>query len=133
MAEPLPRDGATWRHLTVMAVLNNVVPFTLISGAKSTSPIGLASILNATSPLFGVLVAHLMTARRQAIAGRVIGLIAGFIGVVVLIGPDMLTELGAHVLAELACLAAAVLLRLRRGLFAARARRAAGHGGEPGN
>ena len=39
--------------------------------------------------------------------GRLVGLIAGFVGVVVLIGPDMLTELGTHVLAELACLAAA--------------------------
>jgi drug/metabolite transporter (DMT)-like permease len=107
MAEPFPRDAATWRHLTVMAALNNVVPFTLIFWGQIHISIGLASILNATSPLFGVLFAHLMTHDDRLSAGRMIGLIAGFIGVVVLIGPDMLTELGTHVLAELACLAAA--------------------------
>jgi drug/metabolite transporter (DMT)-like permease len=107
MAEPFPRDAATWRHLTVMAVLNNVVPFTLIFWGQIHISIGLASILNATSPLFGVLFAHLMTHDDRLSGGRLIGLIAGFIGVVVLIGPDMLTELGTHVLAELACLAGA--------------------------
>jgi drug/metabolite transporter (DMT)-like permease len=107
IAEPFPRDAATWRHLTVMAALNNVVPFTLIFWGQIHISIGLASILNATSPLFGVLFAHLMTQDDRLSAGRMIGLLAGFIGVVVLIGPDMLTELGSHVLAELACLAAA--------------------------
>jgi drug/metabolite transporter (DMT)-like permease len=107
MAEPFPRDAATWWQLTVMAALNNALPFTLIFWGQMHISIGLASILNATSPLFGVLVAHLMTHDDRLSAGRMVGLIAGFIGVVVLIGPDMLTELGTNVLAELACLAAA--------------------------
>jgi drug/metabolite transporter (DMT)-like permease len=107
MAEPFPRDRATWRHLTVMAALNNVAPFTLLFWGQIHISIGLASVLNATSPLFGVLAAHLMTHDDRFSVGRAVGLLAGFIGVVVLIGPDMLTELGAHVLAELACLTAA--------------------------
>ena len=64
-----------------------------------------------------------MTHDDKLSAGRAVGLIAGFIGVVVLIGPDMLNELGTNVLAELACLAAAafyafgaVLARRLRGL-----------------
>lgn len=108
MATPFPRDRGTWRDFTVMAVLNNVVPFTLIFWGQMYISIGLASILNATSPLFGVLVAHFLTQDDRLNAGRMVGLIAGFVGVVVLIGPDLLTELGANVLAELAVLTSSV-------------------------
>ena len=123
IGEPFPRDGATWRRLAVMAAFNNAVPFTLLFWGQIHISIGLASILNATSPLFGVLVAHVLTHDDKLSAGRAVGLVAGFIGVVVLIGPDMLNELGTNVLAELACLAAAgfyafgaVLARRLRGL-----------------
>ncbi len=108
LATPFPHDSRTWWDFTVMAALNNVVPFTLIFWGQIYISIGLASILNATSPLFGVLVAHFLTADDRLNAGRVIGLIAGFTGVVVLIGPDLLSELGKNVLAELALLASSV-------------------------
>lgn len=104
---PFPRDAATWGHLAVMAFFNNAVPFVLIFWGQLHISVGLASILNATSPLFGVLVAHLITHDDRLSVGRVIGLIAGFIGVVVLIGPDLVRELGSHTMAELACLVAA--------------------------
>jgi drug/metabolite transporter (DMT)-like permease len=90
-----------------MAVFNNVLPFTLLFWGQIHISIGLASILNATSPLFGVLVAHATTHDDRLSVGRIVGLLAGFTGVVVLIGPDMLINLGANVWAELACLAAA--------------------------
>ena len=106
-ATPWPRDARTWWTFTVMATLNNVVPFTLIFWGQLYISIGLASILNATSPLFGVLVAHLLTHDDRLSVGRVVGLVAGFVGVVVLIGADLLGEFGTDVLAELACLAAA--------------------------
>ncbi len=101
-----PRDRRTWWDFTVMAALNNAVPFTLIFWGQIHISIGLASILNATSPLFGVLVAHFHTRDDRLNAGRAAGLVAGFAGVVLLIGPDLLAEFGSHVLAELACLAA---------------------------
>ena len=123
MAGPMPRDAATWWNFTVMATLNNAVPFTLLFWGQIHISIGLASILNATSPLFGVVVAHVLTHDERMSAGRIIGLIAGFAGVVMLIGPDMLTDIGTNVLAEFACLAAAcsyafgaVLSRRVRGL-----------------
>lgn len=56
-----PRDAQTWRNFTVMAAFNNMLPFALIFWGQIYISIGLASILNATSPLFGVLVAHLWT------------------------------------------------------------------------
>jgi drug/metabolite transporter (DMT)-like permease len=106
MAVSFPRDRRTWWDFTVMAALNNVAPFTLIFWGQIHISVGLASILNAASPLFGVLVAHLLTHDDRLNAGRVVGLVAGFLGVVLLIGPDLLAEFGSHVLAELACLAA---------------------------
>jgi drug/metabolite transporter (DMT)-like permease len=106
-ARPFPRDPAVWLQLGVLAALNNALPFTLIFWGQLHISIGLASILNATTPLFGVLVAHALTQDDRLTAGRVVGLIAGFAGVVMLIGPGLLGELGADVLAEFACLAAA--------------------------
>src|SRR5437868_8779599 len=107
IGEPFPREAAIWSQLTVMAVFNNVLPFTLLFWGQIHISIGLASILNATSPLFGVLVAHVMTQDDKLSIGRIVGLIGGFAGVVVLLGPDMLSDLGTNILAELACLAAA--------------------------
>jgi len=91
-----------------MGLLNNVLPFSLIFWAQTQIPSGLAAILNATTPLFTVLVAHVATADEKLNAGRVAGLLCGFAGVVVMIGPDALQALSRNVLAQLACLAAAV-------------------------
>ena len=107
-----PGDRATWKTFAVVATLNNVVPFTLIVWGQQYIPIGLASILNATSPLFTVVVAHFATQDDKLTVNRALGLIAGFIGVVILIGPDLLTELGHHVWAQLALLAAAFFYAL---------------------
>jgi drug/metabolite transporter (DMT)-like permease len=123
MVGPFPRNPAIWRQLAFMAALNNAIPFVLLFWGQIRISIGLASIFNATSPLFGVVVAHVLTHDDRLNPNRMIGLVAGFVGVVVLIGPDLLQELGADVWAELACLAAAcsyafgaVLTRRLRGL-----------------
>lgn len=107
LREPWPRDARTWVNFTIMAAFNNALPFAVMFWGQIYVSVGLASILNATTPLFGVLIAHLLTHDDKLSAGRVIGLIAGFAGVVVLIGADMLREFGTHVLAEMACLIAA--------------------------
>jgi drug/metabolite transporter (DMT)-like permease len=104
--EPLwPSRG--WAF-AVMGLLNNVIPFTMIVWSQLYIPIGLASILNATTPLFTVLVAHALTSDDKMTPGRIIGLLTGLFGVVVLIGPGLLRGIGAHVVAELACVLAAV-------------------------
>jgi drug/metabolite transporter (DMT)-like permease len=118
-----PRDLATWKMFAAVAALNNAIPFTLIVWGQQYIPIGLASILIATSPLFSVVVAHFATKDDKLTANRALGLVAGFIGVVVLIGPDLLTELGEHVWAQLALLAAAFFYSLS----AVYARRLRGH------
>ena len=97
-----------WRPFLVMGLLNNALPFSLIFWGQTHIPSGLAAILNATTPLFTVLVAHFATADEKLTPARLAGVAAGFAGVVVMIGPDLLRELGADVVAQLACLAAAV-------------------------
>jgi drug/metabolite transporter (DMT)-like permease len=104
----LPADMAAWRPYLLMGLLNNVIPFGLIFWGQTHIPSGLAAILNATTPLFTVLVAHIATADEKLTAARVSGVIFGFCGVVVMIGPDMLRQLGAEIAAQLACLLAAI-------------------------
>ncbi len=104
----MPRDGASWRAYFVMGFLNNIVPFSLIAWAQSHVESGLAAILNATTPLFAVVFAHYLTGDERMTPGRVAGVIIGFIGVIVMIGPDALGGMNADLLAELALLAASV-------------------------
>ena len=96
-----------WRPLAAMGLLNNVLPFSLILWSQTHVASGLASILIATTPLFSVLIAHLVTDDDKLTAARAFGLAAGLAGVVVMLGPDLLHELGADVLAQLALLLAA--------------------------
>jgi drug/metabolite transporter (DMT)-like permease len=119
----MPRDPAIWRALFVMGFLNNVVPFSLIAWGQSHIASGLAAILNATTPLFTVLVAHRMTHDEKMTPARVAGLVIGFGGVVVMIGPDALAGVGVDVLAELALLAASVFYAVS-GVFGRRFSRA---------
>jgi drug/metabolite transporter (DMT)-like permease len=104
----MPRDRATWGAFFVMGFLNNVVPFNLIAWGQSTIASGLAAILNATTPLFAVLIAHMMTADEKMTPARVAGVVIGFAGVVIMIGPDALAGATTHVVADLALLAASL-------------------------
>jgi drug/metabolite transporter (DMT)-like permease len=92
------------RDLAVMAVLNNVIPFSLFAWGEGRVTAGLAAVLNATTPAFGVLIAAML--RVEALSrARVLGCLLAFAGVVVLIGPSLLA--GGDVLGGLACLGAA--------------------------
>ncbi|MEE8273839.1 MAG: DMT family transporter [Alphaproteobacteria bacterium] len=104
----LPRDFVTWRAFLVMGALNNAVPFTLIAWGQVHIDSGLAAIMNAATPLFTVVLAHLVTADERLTANRGIGVLVGLLGVVVLVGPEALSGLGLEVLAQLAVLGAAL-------------------------
>jgi drug/metabolite transporter (DMT)-like permease len=107
--EALPFTRAAWRRFTIMAALNNAVPFALIAYGETAIASGLASILNATTPLFTVLVAHALTEDEKLTPPRVFGIGVGFLGVVILVGPDILSGgLTANLLAETACLLASI-------------------------
>ena len=109
------------RAFLALALLNNVVPFTLFVWAQESINGGLASILNATSPIWGVIVAHLFTADEKATPAKIVGVLIGFAGVVAMIGPDFLGQIGTGALAQLACLAATLCYALA-GVYARRFR-----------
>lgn len=106
-ATPLHR-GAAWPSFFAMGFLNNVAPFSLIFWGQTEIASGLAAILNATTPIFTILVAHFLTADEKITVAKMAALVAGLAGVVVLVGPDLLGRAGTGVWGELACLAAAL-------------------------
>lgn len=106
--EALPRRRDVWLTLAVMALLNNIIPFSLIFWGQTAIPAGLAAILNATTPLFTVIVMHLFTTDDRATPGKALGVALGFAGVVVLVGPAVTGALDTPIWALAACLAAAL-------------------------
>ncbi len=93
----LPRAGSTWRDFAVMGLLNNVVPFSLIVWGQSQITGGLASILNATTPLFTVLLANVLTQDERLSSNKLVGVLLGLIGVALLMGMDAVQGLGTTV------------------------------------
>ncbi len=81
---PIPRDRVTYGNLVVMAIFNIVVPFTLITWGERYIDSSLAAILQATTPLFTIVIASLALAEEAITTNRLVGLIVGFGGVVVL-------------------------------------------------
>ncbi len=102
----MPTAVGVWGAFFGMGLLNNAIPFSLIVWGQTQIASGLASILNATTPLFTVVVAHYLTADEKMTGGRLAGLVIGFAGVVVMIGPEALAGLSVYVFAQLAVLAA---------------------------
>jgi drug/metabolite transporter (DMT)-like permease len=102
----VPRTRETAAAFVVLALLNNVLPFSLFAWGQTQIESGLASILNATTPIWGVIVAHLFTGDERMTPGKIAGVLLGFAGVAVMIGGDLLKDLGGELLAQLACLAA---------------------------
>lgn len=103
---PLRRD-APWPAYFTMGFLNNALPFSLIFWGQTEIASGLASILNATTPLFTLVVAHVLTSDEKIERTKIVALLTGLLGVVVLIGPAALVG-GAALWGQAACLAAAL-------------------------
>ncbi len=91
-----------------MGFLNNAVPFTLIVWSQTQIASGVAAILNASTPLFTVLLAHVLTRDERLTPARLAGVIVGFLGVAVMMGGAVLGGSGLVLLAQAACLAGAV-------------------------
>jgi drug/metabolite transporter (DMT)-like permease len=102
----LPRQ--VWGSILLLALLNNALPFTLFGWGQTHIASGLASILNATTPIWGVLVAHLFTQDEKMTPRKIAGVLLGFGGVATMIGPALLANVGTDLLAQLACIAAAL-------------------------
>ena len=104
----MPGDLKLWRDFLVMGLLNNAIPFSLIFWGQKEIASGLASILNATTPLFTVLVAHTLTRDEKATFAKLSGVALGLLGVALMIGLDLAGGFGSHLTSELAVLGAAL-------------------------
>jgi drug/metabolite transporter (DMT)-like permease len=102
----LPRK--VWGSILVLALFNNAIPFVLFGWGQTHIASGLASILNATTPIWGVVVAHLFTSDEKFTGRKLAGVLLGFGGVTVMIGPALLGSIGNNVFAQLACVTAAL-------------------------
>ena len=102
----LPRR--VWGSILLLALLNNALPFALFGWGQTHIASGLASILNATTPIWGVVVAHVLTRDERLTPRKLAGVLLGFGGVAVMIGPSLLTSLGSSALAQLACVTASL-------------------------
>lgn len=122
LGQRMPRERRVWAAFFAMGLLNNVLPFVLIVWGQHQIASSLASILNATTPLFTVLVAHLLTADEKLTPLKAAGVTVGFIGAAVMIGPDAVRGVGTSLVAQLSCLAAALSYAFA-GIFGRRFRR----------
>jgi len=83
--EPLPRNPWTYLHLVVMAVINIVIPFTLITFAEQSVESALAAILNGAVPLVVIVLAALVFHDEPITVNRLLGLVVGYADVIVLV------------------------------------------------
>ncbi|GLO61102.1 ABC transporter permease [Vibrio sp. MACH09] len=102
---PIPRSLKLWCMFLAMGLLNNVIPFLLIVWGQAQIASGLASILNAATPIFTVIVAAIFLTDERPTQLKVIGVTIGFLGVVMMIGLPAL-DTGENLLAQLAVVTA---------------------------
>lgn len=97
-----------WRSFFVMGLLNSALPFSLIVWGETRISSGVASILNATTPVFTMIFAHFLARTESINIRRGLGIILGIGGVAVLMGPKVVTSIGSGDLyGEISCLLAA--------------------------
>jgi len=108
----VPKSFRLWRSFFILGLLNNVIPFALIVWGQNHIGAGLASIINATTPLFTVLIAGAFLSDEHKTPQKVIGVLVGLLGVTVLIGPSSLLDIGSTMTigtaAQLAIIGAAI-------------------------
>ncbi len=104
----LPGDRATWKRFMYQACLNSVIPFTMIAWAEQSVDAGLATILNSTSPIFTFLLTVFLTQHEPATARKLFGVVAGIIGICLIVGVEALDGLGRDLWAQFAIVAATI-------------------------
>jgi len=104
---PLPRTREMWAHLTVAALISNAIPYTLFAVGEQTVASSLAGTINATTPLWTAVIAATVGVERLASPRRVVGLVIGFGGALVLLSPWD-GDVRGSILGTLACVGAAI-------------------------
>lgn len=104
----VPTAPKLWLSFAFMGLLNNIIPFSLIVWGQTAITSSLAAILNATTPLFAVLIAALFLSDEKPTPNKLAGLAVGFAGVIIMIGPDAIAQIGTEVFAQIAVVLAAL-------------------------
>ncbi|TCQ05987.1 drug/metabolite transporter (DMT)-like permease [Rhizobium sp. PP-F2F-G36] len=104
----LPRDRRNTRRFVIQAVLNSVLPFTLVAWGEQHVDAGLAVILNSLTPVFAFLINALITRHEAVTAPKLFGVAFGLLGICLVVGPSVLAGFGTGVIAQLAIILAAV-------------------------
>ena len=115
----MPSSLRAWGAYFVMGALNNAIPFCLIVWGQTHIDSGVASILNATTPIFTVLLAHFLTSDERLTIRKFLGVIIGFLGVYVMMQPELKDGFSWRGLGLIAVLGAAVSYSLA-GIFGKR-------------
>jgi drug/metabolite transporter (DMT)-like permease len=108
LKQPLPHFKESWKNYVLMGFFNNVIPFSLIVWGEQRVAPGLAAVLNATTPFFAVVVAHLSTQNEKLTWNRMAGAIIGLSGVAALVGFDAIKNLGSDLAFQIAIVGASV-------------------------
>lgn len=85
----LPKFGPVWRHFAIMALVQNALPFALFNWGEQHIDSALAAILNGTTPLFTILLAHIFVADDRVTPAKMVGVVVGFGGLALLIAPSL--------------------------------------------
>ena len=112
LGQTFPREWPVLRAFLIMGLANNVVPFGLIVWGQSHVASSVAAILNATTPVFAVVVAHYFAHDERLTPARVVGVVLGFAGVAVMMGADAVGTLGLQAGAQVAFLGAGLAYSL---------------------
>ena len=105
----LPRDRRTLLAFAVMGLVNTALPFILITWGETRIPSSLASILNGSVPLFTIVIAHFWLHDEKITTARLVGLVVGFIGIVVLVSGDLTPDnIHSDIWGQLAVVAASI-------------------------
>ena len=102
----IPRDLKTWRVFSILGILNVAIPFSLISWGEQTIDSAVASVLNATVPLFTIVMAHFFLRDDRMTVPKVVGLLIGFVGVVILLSQDFNPQAKNSLIGQAAVIAA---------------------------
>jgi drug/metabolite transporter (DMT)-like permease len=107
----LPKDVKTWRGFFVQGLLQSALPFTLISWGEERIASGLAGVLNATPPIFAVLIS--LAARNEPVGWRkLVGVLLGIAGVAMIMGAGAFQDIGTEPLAQGAVLGSSLCYAL---------------------
>ena len=112
-----PQSCRQWALICAMSLLNMVIPFTLIAWAGKTVEAGTLSLLMGTGPFLALTGSHFLTADDRMTRRKLLGVVIGFTGILVVVGPNAIAGLGTGSVSGIAAALGASLCYVMAGLF----------------